>query len=275
VVFAIQNLNGVGIGTGSSLSNGTGYTAIEVQKYDLLSHRFGGSQCTNVIPIVGNPPYGMKMFTPGKCYATGGANGVKPDFGVPGSPWQYLQQIGNAGGSGASGTDNSACETDLFSRICGRVRQIDPQITPAQVQAALSTMPLNNPIQGGYNGLDLNETLYLHVPGPNVVRMDIGTAGDYFQPTLALDGASSAAVFNCENQYNLASTVVNAKKNGVDSCAGHGDADFHDQPFTQGPGNLPGIDRAVWTPASGWRNLLGEVQFQNEATGAGQFCKPN
>ncbi len=260
IVYSIQSYTGAAIGTGN-VNNTGGYSAVEVQKHDLLSKRFGGGKCTNVIAIVGDPPYGMKSFTPGKCYATPGASVA---FGAPGSPLKYLKQIGNAGGSGASGTDNTACKNDMLARITNRVKQIDPQITQSQVEQALDLQ-----------SLELGEVLYLHVPGPNSVTMVTATPADYFDASLALDGTSSASVYNCENQYNLASTVVNAKKNGVDTCANNGDAGFHESPYTEGPGNLPGIDRAVWTPASGWRNLLGEIHFQNEAAGAGQFCKPN
>lgn len=260
VVYSIQGLTGAAIGTGTTPGSGGGYTAVEVQKHDLLSKRFGGGRCTSVIPIVGNPPYGMKQFTPGKCYATPGSSVA---FGAPGSPLKYIEQIGNAG-PGTTGTNNSACQEDMLTRILNRVRQIDPQIQMPAVKAALDSQTL-----------ELGEVLYLHVPGPNTVQMVTASPADYFQPDLTADGTSSASVYNCENQYNLAQTVVNAKKNGVGTCSGNGDAGFHEAPYTDGPGNLPGIDRAVWTPASGWRNLLGEIHFQNEAAGAGQFCKPN
>lgn len=35
------------------------------------------------------------------------------------------------------------------------------------------------------------------------------------------------------------------------------------------------IDRAVWTPASGFNNLLGDLKFENTAQNGGTFCKPN
>ncbi|MBX9692169.1 MAG: hypothetical protein K2Z81_07285 [Cyanobacteria bacterium] len=35
-----------------------------------------------------------------------------------------------------------------------------------------------------------------------------------------------------------------------------------------------GQDTTVWTPSSGWRNILGVVKFINEAFGGGKFCCP-
>jgi len=269
LVYSIIGVTGAGPGTGQP-PNTTGYTAIEVQKHDLLSHRFGNGKCTRVERVVGTDPgkggkpYGMKVFDTGgpggngRCYAT---PDVYVNFGAPGSPLALINQIGNPQASAATRT----CTTDVIQRILKRMRQVDPTISEQQVKDALASQPL-----------DLGEQLYLYSPGPGVVAMVAGTGGDYFKDsdTLATDGTSSSAVQNCENQYDLAQTVVNAKKSG-NGCPGHGDAGFHEVPYTEGPTNLPGIDRAVWTPASGWRNLLGEIHFQNEATGSGQFCKPN
>ncbi len=35
-----------------------------------------------------------------------------------------------------------------------------------------------------------------------------------------------------------------------------------------------GQDTTVWTPSSGWRNILGVIKFINEAFGGGRFCCP-
>lgn len=270
--------------TQNSAGSSNGYTAVEVQKHDLLSHRYGGSKCSSVVAIGrdGSTKYGMKQFEPSGCYATPHSNVA---FGAPGSPLAYLQQIGNQGWKGSRGptgtlpsgpfasagadnhTGSAACQDDIIDRIWKRMRQVDPSIPRDKVELALSQQPL-----------ELGETLYLHCPGPGTVTMTSATPADYFSSGVPNDGASSAAIYNCENQYNISNTIVNAKHGSGSpnvSCHATGDANFHDRPYTEGPDFLPGIDRAVWTPSTGWRNLLGEIEFQNEAGGAGTFCKPN
>jgi hypothetical protein len=273
LVYSIIGATGGLPGNGAP-PNSTGYTAVEVQKHDLLSRRFGSGRCARVQPVVGGTttgtpnsvgnfvqtgkPYGMKQFVTTQCYAT---PSVQVNFGAPGSPLALIEQIGSSSATAAT----RACTTEVIGKILKRMRQADPTITEQKVRDALASQPL-----------ELGEQLYLYSPGPGVVALINGTAGDYFKDSdnLATDGTSSPAIQNCENQYNLAQTIVNSRKSG-NGCPGHGDAGFHEVPYQEGPSNLPGIDRAVWTPASGWRNLLGEIHFQNEATGAGQFCKPN
>lgn len=261
-----------------------GYTAVEVQKHDLLSRRYGGSRCASVVPIGrnGSTKYGMKRFEPSGCYATPHSDVA---FGAPGSPLAYLDQIGNNGWKGSRGptgtfpngtsagandghrSGSAACKDDIIDRILKRMRQVDPMLDRNKIEAALALQPL-----------ELGETLYLYCPGPGTVTMVSGSPGDYFNGNIPNDGASSAAIYNCENQYNISNTIINANKGSGSpnvTCGSSGDANFHQAPFTDGPGFLPGIDRAVWTPNTGWRNLLGEIEFQNEAGGAGTFCKPN
>jgi hypothetical protein len=234
-----------------------GYTAVERQKHDLLSRRHGGGRCSSVVPVGTS---GMKRFHPDACYATSTS---QVTFGAPGSPLQYIQQVGLNG---------SGCN-DIIDLIWNRMRQVDRGISRAAVEGALASQTL-----------ELGETLYLHSPGPNQCAMITGQPSDYFNATLANDGASSSQIQRCEHTYNIANTIVNARQGRgttatgsypPNTCGGHGDQNFHDGPYTQGPGNIPAADRAIWTPASGWRNLLGDCEFQNEANGSGTFCKPN
>ncbi len=252
VQYAIAQQTGAASVTGPAPASG--YTAVEYQKVELLSHRYGGGKCSSVVPVA---PSGMKKFDVGPassgCYAT---PAVPANFGVSGSPLDYINQI-SVGGT-------VACANDVLNKIWKRMQQVDPSLSLAQVQGAL-----------GSQTLDLGETLYLYSPGPGSVQMISGSPAFYFSSSLANDGTSSSAIFNCEHQYNISRTIVDATKgNGGPACP-RGDANFHQAPYVDGPGYLPGIDRAIFTPASGWRNLLGDIEFQNEAAGAGTFCKPN
>jgi hypothetical protein len=250
VVYAIQQQTGANSQQVPATGNGTGYTAVEYQKHMLLSRRYGGGRCASVVPV---SPSGMKRFNTGNCFATPSSPVA---FGVPGSPLDYINQIGQG---------NAACANDILNKIWNRMRQADSSISLAQVRTALASQ-----------SLDLGETLYLYSPGPSQVQCIAGTPAFYFSASLSNDGQSSSAIYNCEHQYNISRTIVNATNGQAPgTCNGHGDANFHQAPFSDGPGYLPGIDRAVFTPASGWRNLLGDIEFQNEAAGAGTFCKPN
>jgi hypothetical protein len=78
------------------------------------------------------------------------------------------------------------------------------------------------------------------------------------------------------NQYNIENKMVNATMGaGPGTCGSNGDAGFHTAPFMEVSGPLRAVDRALYTPASGWRNLLGDITFENEAKDSGTFCKPN
>lgn len=259
LVNAIEVQNGVSPGS-TPLNPSNGFTAIEYQKAQLLAGAGHDAYCATVTPV---GPTGMKVFTVGDCYAT---PFVQINFGVPGSPLQYINQIGNGGAN--------ACATDVIQKITNRLQEADATLTSAQVQAALGSAPVGAPA-GNDGALDLGETLYLYSPGPGMVQLAYGTPSAYFNSTLQNDGQSSAAVYNCENTYNISHVIVNAEKGAGPGFCPRGDANYHDEPYTQGPGYLPGTDRAIWTPASGWRNLLGDIEFQNEASMGGTFCKPN
>jgi hypothetical protein len=248
VVHAIQAWTGANNVTGAAP---TGFTAVENQKAQLLTNRRGGGRCASVVPVA---PSGMKVFNPNGCYATPAS---PIDFGVTGSPLEYLNQISQG---------NPGCSNNVLTLITKRMQQADPSVDINMVRTALSTQQLR-----------MGETLFLYSPGPGAaVQLDSAPPGAYFNPNLGNDGNNSAVEVSCENQYNIANTMVNANKGaGPGTCGSHGDAGFHQAPFTQGPGLLRAADRAIFTPASGWRNLLGDVNFENEAKDSGTFCKPN
>jgi hypothetical protein len=249
VVHAIQAMTGANNTTAGVPASG--YTAVENQKAQLLTNRGGGAKCATVVPV---PPSGMKVFNPNGCYATPAS---PIDFGVVGSPLEYLNQISQG---------NPGCSNNVLQLITKRMQEADPSIDINQVRTALSTQQLR-----------MGETLFLYSPGPGAgVQLDSAPPGAYFNPNLANDGNNSAVEVQCENQYNISNTIVNANKGaGPGTCGSFGDAHFHQAPFTQGPGLLRAADRAIFTPASGWRNLLGDVNFENEAKDSGTFCKPN
>jgi len=104
--------------------------------------------------------------------------------------------------------------------------------------------------------------------------------GQYFNGSTPNDGQSSIKVKPCDNSYSIQETMVNSTAGeGASPTCGVGDANYHYAPFTQNPDDtvnpLKAMDKATWTPASGWRNLLGDVKFENSVNHGGSWCKPN
>ncbi len=246
--------------TGSTATSPDGFTNIEYMKASLLAQRARGAKCAQVDP----PPLasGMKKFNVNGCYNTTSGN-PDPSFGNIDTPRAYLDQISDGGAN--------ACANNIVGFIADRMTQVDPSITRANVEAALNdaSMPLA-----------MGQTLVLYSPGPGSVTMQPIPAGTYFRPAPANltdnDGRTSTQVVPCENTYRIDTTVINATKgrgSGGDVCS-IGDASYHEAPFTRNT-RIEAVDRAVWTPASGFNNLLGDLKFENTAVNGGRFCKPN
>jgi len=58
-----------------------------------------------------------------------------------------------------------------------------------------------------------------------------------------------------------------------------GDTGIHERPYMKDyGGDFQSTDRCDWRPSCGGgakKNLLGELEFVNETSGEGEFCKPN
>lgn len=234
----------------------TGYTNIEYMKASLLNQRANGAKCATVNPPA--QPSGMKKFHTDGCYNTP-TNAV--NFGQIGSPMDYLDQIGD--------NNSNACANNILQFIADRMSQVDYTIDVNKVRGALASQPLQ-----------MGSTLALYSPGPGSLVLTTVNAGSYFQgnPASATgvnDGANSTQVVPCENTYRIDTTIINSNKGagGSVQCP-IGDANYHESPFVD-DAPITAVDRCMWTPASGWRNLLGDIKFENTAQNGGQFCKPN
>ena len=236
-------------------ANNCGYTNIEWMKGQLLEQRAGGAECVNI--GTPNGPSGMKKFSPTGCYNT---PAYPVNFGQPGSPYDYLEMIATSSGT---------CVTDIYNQIHRRMTEVDPSITLAQVKAALASQ-----------SLQMGQTLVLYSPGPGQIMLSPMSPGQYFSGSTTNDGQSSIRVKPCDNSYAISETMVNAAAGtGTGPTCGVGDANYHYAPFTdnrEDPNNpIKAMDKATWTPASGWRNLLGDVKFENSVNHGGSWCKPN
>lgn len=138
------------------------------------------------------------------------------------------------------GKDNSAGEEFFLQRVAARMKQVDPGITLADVKVALNQGIVR------YGG----EPIYLYSPGPgSKLQCDLGYP--YMSKTIPNDGLNSAVEISVERAFNL--TVKDE---------------------SQKPVFLSGAQRAIFTPATGWRNLLGDITFEYETKTSGMFSRP-
>lgn len=138
------------------------------------------------------------------------------------------------------GKDNSAGEEFFLRRVAARMKQVDPNITITEVKVALSQGMLK------YAG----ETIYLYSPGPGA-KLQCDPGYPYMSKTIPNDGLNSAVEISCERVFNL--SVKDANQKSV---------------------FLAGAQRAIFTPATGWRNLLGDITFEYETKNGGTFSRP-
>lgn len=243
--------------TNPAAQNPNGYTNIEYMKADLLQQRANGAKCATVNPPA--QPSGMKKFNINGCYNTPTHN---QNFGQNGTPKDYLDQISDGGAN--------ACANNIIQVIADRMTQAHHDISYADVAAALDSSS---------HQLALGQTLVLYSPGPGLVTMQPIPAGTYFRPAPTgltdNDGRSSTQVIPCENTYRIDTKIINSTDGaGSGPSCGVGDAGYHAAPFMDND-PVTAVDRATWTPSSGYQNLLGDLNFENTANNGGTFCKPN
>jgi len=290
-----------------------GVTNVEYLKAELLtkiSGRLGGSFCADV-DIPGGQPSGMKYFSrgiPGTSSGAGGsAEAFDPsrapgassviNFEVVGTPYQYLTQITNNLSSSLGSCANGST-TAIIEQMTARMQQIESSVTQAQVVTALQSQQLH--LQGGSFSTD-NGTLYMYVdPTSRNATMAAQLPTGWSDTTVGNpnfpDGpAPAVGSGECTDTYPLNGWVVNTQY--TMSGTGKGDANYHDQPFTQPPNASPvsiydnpmsvssstnyssptpiyGQDAAIFKPSSGSQLNLGVLNFTENTQGT-TFCKPN
>lgn len=147
---------------------------------------------------------------------------VRTSEGLVGSPLTVLDQIGE---------NNSVGEELILQRITARMKQVDPNLTLADVKKALAQGNLS------YAG----EPLFLYSPCPGA-KLQCDSGFPYMSKTVPNDGNNSAVEVSCDRQYSF--KVKDEEQKMV---------------------TVIGTQRAVFTPATGWRNLLGDITFEYES----------
>lgn len=225
----------------TQFSGPRGYTSIEWLKMRCLEERSRIGRTFGVL-LPAPDPTGLMLFEHGRPYPV---PQVPVQFSQVGTPWKLMEQVGPCATT-ASGS--------AFSRIFRRCRQIDPDCTIEAVRAVLDSQPL-----------PLGATLYVYMNSAGRLVMD--TTGPSHKTNIAPDGPTDAA--DCLVRYDFEGTTVNTAR-----ASGSADADFEDKPWSQA--SCPrAVDKAIWTDASGYENLLGVLEFENSITGTSEFGAPN
>lgn len=157
------------------------------------------------------------------------------------SPMAFLDLIGES---------NAPGENLLLERVTARMKQVDASVTLTDVRAALNQGKL--PYGRG--------SIFLYSPGPGG-KLQCGPGYPYMSKTVPNDGVNSAVEVSCERPYNISRVLVSERR-GVKDAKRSG---------------LYHTERAVFTPATGWRNLLGDITFEYETEAkkdCGTFTQP-
>ncbi len=238
-----------------------GYTCIEQYKCDVMAARVN---CTNCATVATPAPTGMKYFIQGASYP---APKGYYNFGVVKTPYDYLRMIDLP--SGANG-----CATgQTIDTLLKRCQQMSTAVTRERLIEVLSS-----------HELSLGQSLYLCLNGGGSLVMSdsppswmVSTRPDGTVPT---PGGTSG----CGSMYQVMGTAVNtyAARRGGNSLSDFGGPDFSDDTDGRFPGwawrdgpQSSCQDQALWTPSTGYNNLLGELNFYNSCIGGGTFCQPN
>ncbi|HEY9786256.1 MAG TPA: hypothetical protein V6D17_12685 [Candidatus Obscuribacterales bacterium] len=240
----------------SSSNPSEGFCLAEYLKADLLAKRGRGVKCFS-INGAGVGSSGMKLFNYEQAYPIT-AEFPYCNFARLGTPWELMEQVGG-------------CE-EHFKGLLQRCREIDRNITAAQLETVLKS-----------SKIWLGETQYLFCDTPGhlviVSEGELKTQSKWADRKWMLsvkiepDGRKSSLVRTASKTFPISGYIVNVKA-GIEGD-NPPDAGFHDQPYTGEPEPIVGEDIATWIPASGYKNLLGELNFEERASGGGRYSSPN
>lgn len=157
------------------------------------------------------------------------AAGQPPVFTAAGTPIQILSQVGN--GSGA--------ELGIIDQVRQRIREIKPEANDEEIYALLTSRTIA-----------LGETLYIYLNGSQLQMTS--AAPSWMVPGTVPDGLPS----NITSSFQTIGLSVNPPM----------DAGFRNVVFGQMPNPSTfglGQEEAIYTPSSGFNNLLGVLEFRS------------
>lgn len=227
----------------STSGSGAGFTAVEWMKANLMQQRQAGRECAIVTPPPVQPS-GLKSFSHTTKIASPPA---RPNFSETGTPFELIQQVGGCSG------------TAILAAIVQRCKEINPKFTAQDVTLALKS-----------KRIEMGQTLLLHEDRSGALVLSQSLP---YMTVQQVDGKNSIQAVRCESDwYRIDKILVDTESGAANSQ--NGDMNYHIAPYLECP-EMEARDRTIWTPSTGYRNLLGEVRFENEARGGGECCKLN
>lgn len=157
------------------------------------------------------------------------ATGQPPVFSTPGTVSQILSQVGNGSGS----------EQSIISVLQQRIREIKPEATTEEINSLLASRPAG-----------LGVTLYIYLSGTQLQLTE--TPPPWMVPGTVPDGQPN----QISSSFQTIGTSVNPP----------GDAGFRNVVFQEMPTPSTfglGREEAIFTPSSGFNNLLGVLEFRS------------
>lgn len=162
--------------------------------------------------------------------------GQAPQFSTNGTLTQILAQVGN--GSGA--------EQTLLAQLRQRMREIKPEATESEINAVLSSRTIG-----------LGQRLYIYLNDSKLQLTDVPPS--WLVPNTVPDGAEQIIA----SSFQTIGTAVNPP----------GDSGFRNIVFSEMPNPASfgrGREEAIFTPSSGFNNLLGTLEFRSRIEPAAQ-----
>ncbi len=157
------------------------------------------------------------------------AAGQPPVFSRAGNVGQILAQVGNGSGS----------ERNILNVLHQRIREIKPEATEAEIDALLTSKPVA-----------LGETLFIYLTGTKLQMT--ATPPSWIVPNTVPDGLP----ITVSSSFQTIGTSVNPQ----------GDSGFRNVVFQEMPDPSTfgiGREEAIFTPSSGFNNLLGALEFRS------------
>lgn len=222
------------------------FMVVEDVKRQILEGRSKPGEGAQAIDInKPEAPSGLMLFNHSATYPMPAA---PMQFAQLGSPWQLMNQVGPC-----ASTRGGLAFRDIYMKC----QQIRPGTSEAEIIAALDSKKL-----------PMGSSLYLYLDNSDKFVMD--ATGPSYKTAIEPDGTRSPEA--CQSRYEIDNLSVNTARGGSLADA---DVGFDDAPFSRCPSKPQGIDRAVWSASSGYQNLMGVMEFENDLSGAGQWCAPN
>lgn len=172
-------------------------------------------------------PTGIRIFSYNQPSPV--AAGQPPVFSTAGNVGQILNQVGNGSGS----------ERNILNVVHQRIREIKPEATKSEIDALLANRPVA-----------LGETLYIYLSGTKLQMTT--TPPSWIVPNTVPDGLP----ITISSSFQTIGTSVNPQ----------GDSGFRNVVFQEMPDPATfglGKEEAIFTPSSGFNNLLGVLEFRS------------